>query len=163
VVIDAVLEIIFDMLLGTEEDRKHFGKLLDSMAAFEQRSFVIAALHWLSKRHLRGDSDIENPDWWKSDLKSVSAAACCLKTIIGDDENRKESLMNWLTGLPGAGIGEGINIRRAAIAMLSQSRFDLESIMEKSFQQFMDQLYIKHAPTLQQDGKSNISHIYNLC
>ena len=57
-----------------------------------------------------------------------------------------------MTGLPGAGIGEPISIRRAAIAAVSHSKYDMEAILEKSMQQFGDQLYIKHTPSMQQDG-----------
>jgi hypothetical protein len=35
---------------------------------------------------------------------------------------------------------------------LSRDKSDIQAVLEKSLQQFGDQLYIKHTPTLQQDG-----------
>ncbi|RAL66882.1 hypothetical protein DID88_007664 [Monilinia fructigena] len=51
----------------------------------------------------------------------------------------------------GAGIGEGVAIRRAAIASLSKNKKDIETVLEKSLSQFGDMLYIRHAPILQQE------------
>lgn len=61
--------------------------------------------------------------------------------------------MEWLTGSSEAGLGEGVGIRRAAVAVVSQDREDLVTVFEKSLSQFGDQLYIKHSPMLQQEGE----------
>jgi telomere length regulation protein len=61
-------------------------------------------------------------------------------------------LILWLTSSSGAGVGSSIAIRRAAIAALSVDRTDAEAILDKSLRQFGDQLYIKHTPTMQQEG-----------
>lgn len=60
--------------------------------------------------------------------------------------------MEWLTGSSGAGLGEGVGIRRAAVAVIAQNKDDLVMVLEKSLGQFGDQLYIKHSPMLQQEG-----------
>lgn len=71
--------------------------------------------------------------------------------------HHKEHLVSWLTSSSGAGLGDGIAIRRAVVVVLSREKTDIETVLDKSLQQFGDQLYIKHTPTIQQDGKINLS------
>lgn len=85
--------------------------------------------------------------------KIISAAAGVVKAAIGPSENVKKHLVDWLTSSSGAGLGDGIGIRRAVMAVVSQHRDDLMSVFEKSLAQFGDQLYIKHSPVLQQEGE----------
>lgn len=61
-------------------------------------------------------------------------------------------MLEWLTGSSAAGLGEGVGIRRAVLAVVSQHRDDIVAVLEKSLSQFGDQLYIKHSPLLQQEG-----------
>ena len=82
----------------------------------------------------------------------VSAAARLINMVVNNQDFRKIQLISWLTSSSGAGIGEGIAIRRASVAALSGSKNDLEAIFEKSLQQFGDQLYIRHTPIMQQEG-----------
>jgi telomere length regulation protein len=91
-------------------------------------------------------------DWWKADTGLISGAAAYLNIIVLNDDARRAHLLSWLTSLSGAGTGDAVGVRRAAIAVFSNSKNEMESILEKSLQQFGDQLYIKHTPTLQQEG-----------
>lgn len=142
--------------MGTESDRTHFSRLLDSFTGSEERMILNTALKVLAKHYLSTESRIETLDWWKTDVGLVSAAAGYLNCIIAGKDTRKAQLINWLTNLSGAGIGEPIGIRRAAIALFSHSKYSMEDILEKSLKQFGDPLYIKHCPTLQQEGIQNI-------
>ena len=144
--------MVLDLVLGSEEDLKVFQKLLDIIPTYEQKSVLNCALRLLVKRHLSNDPNYGDASWWQGDTARVSAVAAYLSTIINGSAARKDLLLSWLTGLPGAGIGEPISIRRAAIAAVSHSKYDLEAILENSMQQFGDQLYIKHTPSMQQDG-----------
>ena len=54
---------------------------------------------------------------------------------------------------PGAGVGDGIGIRRAVVAVLAKDKEAITTVLEKSVNQFGDQLYIKHTAVLQQEGK----------
>jgi telomere length regulation protein len=90
--------------------------------------------------------------WWHSDARLVSAAAGLIDLILADEGSRKSHLIAWLTGASGAGTGDGIAIRRAAIAALAADKIDIETILNKSLQQFGDQLYIRHTPAMQQEG-----------
>lgn len=107
----------------------------------------------MSKHHLSSIVISEDDlDWWRADAGVVSAAAGLLAVILGNDLTRKAQLVSWLTGSSGAGVGDGISIRRAAIAAVAVEKGDIELVLEKSLLQFGDQLYIRHTPTMQQEG-----------
>ncbi|KFY38918.1 hypothetical protein V495_06279 [Pseudogymnoascus sp. VKM F-4514 (FW-929)] len=153
---DVILEAVLDLVLGAEDDLKVLQKLLDIIPTYEQKSVLNCALRLLVKRHLPSDANYGDVAWWKEDTARISAGAAYLGTIINGNTARKDLLLSWMTGLPGAGIGEPISIRRAAIAAVSQSKYDLEAVLEKSMQQFGDQLYIKHTPSMQQDVHAQV-------
>ncbi|OBT47587.1 hypothetical protein VE00_02964 [Pseudogymnoascus sp. WSF 3629] len=153
---DVILEAVLDLVLGAEDDLKVLQKLLDIIPTYEQKSVLNCALRLLVKRHLPSDPNYGDVAWWQEDTARVSAGAAYLNTIINGNASRKDLLLSWMTGLPGAGIGEPISIRRAAIAAVSNSKYDLEAILEKCMQQFGDQLYIKHTPSMQQDVHAQV-------
>lgn len=82
----------------------------------------------------------------------VSSAAGVIMEIVGTDKVRNEYLITWLTSNSGAGLGDGIGIRRAVIATLAKDCELLNSALEKIMSLFGDIIYIKHAPILQQEG-----------
>lgn len=128
-------------------------KLYGYLPSFEQRNLLHTFLNILSRDHLSLDITSEDDDkWWQANTSIVSAAAKLINMIISENEPRKDHLIAWLTNSSGAGIGEGIAVRRAAIVSLSKNKKDMETILEKSLSQFGDTLYIRHAPTLQQEG-----------
>lgn len=130
-----------------------FSRLLDSLSGFEQRNMLYILLKIASKDFLSSEITTEsNDEWWKSDASMVSAVAALIRLMLVDNELRKSHLVSWLTGPSGAGIGEGISIRRAAIACLFEDKVIIETVLEKSLKQFGDQLYIRHTPAMQQEG-----------
>lgn len=84
----------------------------------------------------------------------VSAAAAVIQEAVGHDEARKSHLINWCASSSGAGLGDGIAIRRAVLAVLAQDKEAVTTVFERIMSQFGDELYIKHAAILQQDGKA---------
>lgn len=127
---------------------------MSSLGPQEQVIVLFGGLRVLSAQHLSTTSIIaEDVEWWKEDAIVISAAVAYLKILISNDDIRKSHLMSWLTSSSGAGIGDHVGIRRAAVAAISGSQRDLETVLEKSLQQFGDQLYIRHSPSIQQEGK----------
>lgn len=122
------------------------------MAKADQRFVVDGALRMLSKKFNPGAVLIDAPSWWKSDMDLVAASAGFLDHVIDSQEFCKNHLISWLSSSSGAGVGENIAIRRVVVATLSKVKYDIETVLEKILQQFGDQLYIKHAPILQQEG-----------
>jgi telomere length regulation protein len=101
----------------------------------------------------------DDAQWWQSDKNVVSGVAALISQTLGNNvPHHKEHLISWLTGSSGAGLGDGISIRRAVLAVVSRDKSDIQTVLEKSLQQFGDQLYIKHTPTLQQDGTVPFDH-----
>lgn len=151
--LDAILEEILGMILGSDDDKASLTQLVGAMPTYEQKPVLGGALKLLSK-HFSSNSEPSNSSKASQDASSlVTAAAGYLRCLIADDKTRKDYFISWLTSSSGAGVGEGIGIRRAVLAALSKSKDDLEAVFEKSLHQFGDQLYIRHAPILQQEGK----------
>ncbi|KAK6221098.1 telomere binding protein [Pestalotiopsis sp. IQ-011] len=90
------------------------------------------------------------------DYPMVWAAAGILKTVIGSSQVRKGHLISWLTDSSGAGLGESSGIRRAATAVLADDKEAITTVLERSLNQFGDQLYIKHSPILQQEAHAQV-------
>jgi telomere length regulation protein len=135
-----------------------FRKLLDGLPSLEQRNFIQNILQLISKEPLSTELTSEdNSDWWKADADVVSAAAGLINLVLGDHDARKAQVITWLTSASGAGVGDGIAIRRASVTALSANKADLESIFDRSLQQFGDQLYIGHTPAMQQEGMNLFS------
>lgn len=82
----------------------------------------------------------------------ISAVSEVIKIAIVGDEGRRSHLINWCTSSSGAGLGDAIGIRRAVLSVLAEDRESITVVLEKSLSQFGDELYIKHAAMLQQDG-----------
>lgn len=114
--------------------------------------FKIISTDYLSLPHITED----NASWWQADTSNISAASALIKLVIANEESRKSQVISWLTSSSGAGIGDGVAIRRAVVVSLSTEKTDVETVLDKSLQQFGDQLYIRHTPTLQQEGMFQI-------
>jgi telomere length regulation protein len=127
--------------------------LLSTLPSFEQRNFIYSFLNLVSRHYLSSIVTSEDDSrWWQSDAEIVSAASGLIKLILSTDEPRKSHMITWLTSSSGAGVGDGISIRRAVIAALATEKNDIETILDQSLRQFGDQLYIRHTPTMQQEG-----------
>ena len=141
------------LVLRKSEDSPKFTKLLNVLPSFEQRSVLYSILKILSKEYFFVAITTEdNSLWWQADASTISAAAGLIDLVVASNETRKSQLVSWLTGPFGAGLGDGIDIRRAVVAALATDKTIIEKVLDKSLQQFSDQLYIKHTPILQQEG-----------
>lgn len=84
----------------------------------------------------------------------ISAAAGLLDAILQKDQARIAHVVSWCCSPSGAGLGDGVGIRRAVVAALASDREAITSVLEKSLNQFGDELYIKHSAIMQQEGRS---------
>ncbi|KAK6227302.1 telomere length regulation protein [Colletotrichum tabaci] len=145
-------QIVGDMLLGSEDSRKGFFKIFGQFSQLEQKRVIFAVLKHLSEAFLNqlNDAELLVPN------TAISAAAGVIEKVISNDESRKAHLISWLTNSTGAGLGEGVGIRRAVLAALAQDRECVALVFDKSLHQFGDQLYIKHSPILQQQVHAQV-------
>lgn len=143
-------QIVGDMLLGPEDSRNGFFKIFGQFSQLEQKRVIFAVLKHLSEAFLNqlNDAELLVPN------TAISAAAGVIEKVVSNDESRKAHLISWLTNSTGAGLGEGVGIRRAVLAALAQDRECVALVFDKSLHQFGDQLYIKHSPVLQQQGET---------
>ena len=106
-------------------------------------------LHVISEVYLNKLGACNSPE----DTSVVSGASAAIDALVGKDERKIGHLVAWLVDPSGgAGLGEGVGIRRAVLSVVTSNRESLVGVLEKSISQFADQLYIKHSPALQQEG-----------
>ncbi|RDL34736.1 Telomere length regulation protein [Venustampulla echinocandica] len=152
-----VHELLNSLVLDSEDEGGRFTRLLNNLSIFEQRNVLYAALQDISKHHLSSPITTEDDtSWWNPDSKIVSGASGLVKLLVTGDESRRNQLIAWLTNSSGAGMGEGVAIRRAVIACIAEDKSDIEAVLDKSIQQFGDQLYIRHTSSMQQDVHAQV-------
>ncbi|KAK4162551.1 telomere length regulation protein-domain-containing protein [Cladorrhinum sp. PSN259] len=150
---DALMKsILSEMVLKKEVDGSRFGLLLSNLPPSEQRKILFSTLKQLSVDYLDRLGHCES----EQSKLLISAVAGALKSIVGENESLKDQLVYWLTSSSGAGLGEGVGIRRSVLAVISQNRDDILNVLEKNLGQFGDQLYIKHSPMLQQEAHAQV-------
>lgn len=136
------------MLLSKGVDSSLFTSIVFHQPQAAKKTLHIL-LHYLSERYLN------NIDLTSAEPHPVvSAAAGAIDVAVGNDETRRRHLVDWCTSASGAGLGDGVAIRRAVLAVLAQDKETITTVLEKSLSQFGDELYIRHTAILQQDGKS---------
>ncbi|KAK0728974.1 telomere length regulation protein-domain-containing protein [Apiosordaria backusii] len=150
---DALIKhVLSELVLKKGANPSRFGLLLGNLPSTEQRKVLFSILKLFSSKYLDrlGHCDTEDSK------PLVAAVAGALEAIIGESNNLKDYLVEWLTSSSGAGLGEGVGIRRAVLAVVSQNRDGVVTVLEKSLGQFGDQLYIKHSPMLQQEAHAEV-------
>jgi telomere length regulation protein len=151
--LDPVVEILVrDLILRTSSRISCFKALLSNLNQADQRKILVSVLQFLSRTYLNKLGRCDDPQH----TAVISAASGVLHAIVEQDKSKLDHLVSWLTSSSGAGLGEGVGIRRAVLSVVSRDRDNVVNVLDKSISQFGDQLYIKHSPTLQQDGKSSL-------
>jgi telomere length regulation protein len=143
-----IKQLLSELVFKSGADPSKFGVLLGNLPQTEQRKVLYSVLKLCSTEHLDRLGRCEAED----SKPRISAVAGALTAILRSGQNGRRHLVEWLTGSSGAGLGEGVGIRRAGAAVIAQNNDDLVTVLEKSLAQFGDQLYIKHSPMLQQEG-----------
>ncbi|KHE89962.1 hypothetical protein GE21DRAFT_700 [Neurospora crassa] len=144
--------VLTRLLIAQGADNERFGLLLGHVPRSEQRKVLFSVLKTFAEDYLNrlGTSDTEGSN------KMISAVAGAISAITMNDPERIAYLVEWLTGSSGAGLGDSIGIRRAVVAVVSQDRDSIVSVLEKSIAQIGDQLYIKHSPIVQQEVHAQV-------
>lgn len=130
---------------------QHVHGLFDKLSHTEQRNVLLSLLKTIAELHLNrlGGNDTA------SERTIISAAAGVINKLVANNSKYMFHLVTWLTNATGAGVGDGIGIRRAVLAVLASDRDSITTVFEKSLNNFGDFLYIKHSPMLQQEGTYN--------
>lgn len=154
---ETLIKIAIDgLLLSKRNSISTFIQLALSQHRTSKKVFHILLQH-LSQKYLnRLSLEDTHPD------DKVSAVAGLLMEVALNDETRRDVLINWCASSSGAGVGDGVGIRRAVVGALAQDREAITAVLEKSIAQFGDELYIRHSAMLQQDGNDypDVFHLH---
>jgi telomere length regulation protein len=152
-----VKTVIDGLLLQRGNDPKDFAKVCLSQPHSAKKTMNIL-LQYLAQQ--MNGLDLEEP----SSKTIISAAAGLIDALVKGNETLYNHLIAWCASSSGAGLGDSVGIRRAVLAVLAQSKDGVTTVFEKSLSQFGDQLYIKHAAILQQNGMitSNSQDCYDV-
>ncbi|KAF5705190.1 TEL2-like protein [Fusarium globosum] len=138
------------LLLSKRNSISTFIQLALSQHRTSKKVFHILLQH-LSQKYLnRLSLEDTHPD------DKVSAVAGLLMEVALNDETKRDVLISWCASSSGAGVGDGVGIRRAVVAALARDREAITTVLEKSIAQFGDELYIRHSAMLQQDAHTQI-------
>ncbi|KAI6382756.1 hypothetical protein MCOR25_000565 [Pyricularia grisea] len=142
--------LVEGLLLSTvKKDDELFEKVFCSLPQYDQKRLLMAILKYATNLFSSSESS-------KDEASLVSAVAGLVQTIVKVDEKRRGIIVEWLTSVSGGAAGEHVGIRRAAVAVLAEHRENITAVLEKSMALFGDNLYIKHAPLLQQEAHAQI-------
>ncbi|KLU92880.1 hypothetical protein MAPG_11841, partial [Magnaporthiopsis poae ATCC 64411] len=152
---DLMVQVLVETLLVREsDDGKHvFDRLCKGLPHFEQRRLLYSLLKFASRAYFDGAADLPASE---PETSTVAAVAGLLNSAVLQVESRVNLLLSWLTDSSGAAPGESVGIRRAVIAVVAQKKDDITTVVEKSLDQFGDQLYVRHAPLLQQEAHAQV-------
>lgn len=145
-------------VLIDDPDLKEYGKpdsigrLLDDMSTLDQRKVIFSLLKYFSDTHLNKLGKCESAH----SGEIIAGAITFIGDVVGNKEGKIDHLVSWLTSSSGAGLGDGVGIRRAVMAVVAQNRDALISVLEKTIAQFGDALYVKHSPMLQQEAHTQV-------
>jgi telomere length regulation protein len=150
IIADNLIKTLADRLLLNKNSKpKCFHALFQHLTQLQQRKVLYSVLQILSDAHLNRLGNCTSPE----SRPIISAAAFIINSVIGQEKTGRDHLITWLTNSTGTGVGDGVGIRRAVLAVVAQDRDGVISVLEKSIRQFGDQLYVKLAPMLQQEGR----------
>ncbi|KAH7034809.1 telomere length regulation protein [Microdochium trichocladiopsis] len=150
---DAIPQTLFNCLfLDSAKGRDTFIRLMDSLPTSDQKKWLEIIIKHIAKNNLSTIDDSATT----ADYPIIWAAIGAIRILTGTSQGRKAYLVDWLTNTGGVSIGEGCGIRRAVVGALADDRETLSTILERCTSQFGDQLFIKHAPILQQEAQAQV-------
>lgn len=144
---------LFDaLLLRDDGDLKAFIRLLEGLSQTERVKLFSSLLRHLTSTFFNKPGDLET----FSQTPVISAVAGLISKLAHDEALKRTCLAGWLVGPIGAGPDANIAIRRAVFACLAKDENHLFDVSDESLGQFGDDLYIKHTPMLQQEGRESL-------
>lgn len=143
---------------------EQLNSVISKLKSFEQRNVVVHII-----RHLDGllnSSPVRRSD--KTKLSTLAATGSVLRAMSSVNENVKELLIDMMARPDGPLGAMSPALLRASIAALSNDRVSIDRLLEKAFASFCNDIFIKHAPIIQQEIitqllllVSGISHRFN--
>ena len=145
-----LLKGLFSIIVEGDNRGEDIRTLLERLPSHAKRSLVEHTLRWLSSivrpTRIFDLSDIQKQG------EDVAAVAALTSTIASSDIAIQQHIVSFLTD-PGLSSSLSLPVRRACLFTLADScdDDDLSPLLEKLMSTFSNQLFISHAPILQQE------------
>jgi telomere length regulation protein len=155
---------------------QYLKRLIQTLHAHEQRSFLDSILRVVSQKYFSS-----SPQGWELIALSetpldIAGAAGLLRDVIAGNDVLTEAFVHLITKSDMSPLVTSQSMRRAVLAVLSMDDgmvqehlpinlkanffFDLDrmqDVTEKLLHRFGDQLFVRHAAIVQQEGRARIS------
>ena len=158
-----------DLLSGDNDSLQNSKTLISRLSIHDQKTLLYSLIRTLSKQQLPTEGSPRDSRH-EGQSKAIGGVAAVIKAIVGIVPTLQEHLGEWLGGISAIAVGQGHTTHRAVIAVSStipgeyldaglQYLYQLIDLpgqvnkeLEKGMSLFGDKLYIKHTPTLHQEG-----------
>lgn len=137
----------------------YISHLLLPSTQHDKSRYLNSLLRILSRKYLEPiTSEPPIGGWWESSAAAVRRASGVINGIARLDPGFWTVLVEWIHSI--AGVGDGIGIRRAVIAVLSTKGGgfgmqggpqEVKSVLERAMKNFGDSLWIKYTPVQVQE------------
>lgn len=143
-----VATIVTSMLVESPRHVPELQQLLQSLKTHEQRKFLLSTVAFVTKRYMTSLSFASKDAKAVTASKAVAGAAALLSVIVkANQESMVEHLSAWLLQASNA----PILTYRAVLTVLPDD--EANKVLEQLWTKFSDQLFIKHAPVVQQESQ----------
>ncbi|KZF26020.1 hypothetical protein L228DRAFT_279274 [Xylona heveae TC161] len=154
---DLLLQLCPGLLSKDEKSSSpRFQTLISHLPQHQQRNILYTLCRIISRSIPHSAQNSISTSGQEGSKKSISGCAALITEIIAGNSHLCEDVIGYLIGLAGGGAGEPVGIRRVLISALSSDEDAMQTLLDKSMQQFGDKLYIKHTPTLYQDALAQV-------
>ncbi|QDS68262.1 hypothetical protein FKW77_010626 [Venturia effusa] len=149
-------EMLFRLVLEETGAMSSFKQLIQSLHSYEQRSVLKSILRCVSKM-----SEVAKDDPWQwsvleTNAPEIAGSAAVLNGFLFDNEILLDYLVELLTRLESSPMIGPCTLQRVVLACIANDNDRIASVMEKSMEQFGDQMFVKHAPMVQQEANARI-------
>ncbi|KAF2085630.1 hypothetical protein K490DRAFT_67513 [Saccharata proteae CBS 121410] len=146
-----LLSAFIEQNLGTEDALQ---KLLERLQPHEKRQFLNVTLDMISREYLRTSNS--SPNDLLKPSKEIAGSSALLTAITMGNGGLRDYMVQWLTNVATTGASGTLSVRRAALSSLRDDEDKMVQVLERSLEQFGDELFIKHTPILSQEAMAQV-------
>lgn len=144
--IDQVVEATYGELIHGENQSKTVDHSITmALKSSIKRTVLCSLLRVLGKNYLSSPTVLPSEE---ADIR-IRGVAAVLHEFIRNSDELSHIVREWLSS---DGVLQGIQIRRAVIALIAENTDNLKTALSDSLSAFGDKIHIKHTPILHQEG-----------
>ncbi|KAE9974402.1 hypothetical protein BLS_003141 [Venturia inaequalis] len=149
-------ELLLTLVLEEKDSMPKLKKLVQSLHTYEQRSFLKSVLWSVSKMSEAAIDQLWNSTSLEETSPEIAGFAALLHSTTSDNEILLDFLVELLMKLESSPLIGSDILQRVVLACIANDEDRISSVMEKSMEQFGDQMFVKHAPMVQQEARARI-------